>query len=160
MAMKRLLPTAIVLLLLQATPAAARDLQKGWEAAQRGDYAAALHEYRPLAEQGLVRAQYNLGFMYRESQGLPQDYSEAMRWFRLAAEQGLAPAQYNLGVMYGEGQGVPQDDILAHTWFNLAAAQGEEGASANRDTIAERLSPDQIAEAHRLAREWQPTSDP
>ena len=80
-----------------------QDFDAGVAAVERGDYAAALEEWRPLAEQGLADAQYNLGVMYDEGEGVAQDDAEAVRWYRLAAEQGDAGAQNNLGVMYDEG---------------------------------------------------------
>jgi TPR repeat protein len=80
-----------------------------------------------------------------------------MRWYRLAAEQGDADAQYIVGVMYHNGEGVPQDYIVAHMWWNLSATKGNELARQNRDVVARDMTPDQIAEAQRLAREWKPT---
>ena len=77
-----------------------------------------------------------------------------VKWYRLAADQGLDLAQSNLGNMYDNGYGVPQDYIQAHMWFNLAAAQGNEDAIGNRDIIAGKMTPSQIEEAQRLAREW------
>ncbi len=58
--------------------------------------------------------------------------------------------------MYAKGQGVPQDYVLAHMWFNLAGAQGDKKARKDRDLAASHMTPDQIAEAQRLAREWKP----
>ena len=72
---------------------------------ENGDYATALREWEPLAEQGNVSAQYNLGQMYRRGQGVPQNYKTAVKWYRLAAEQGYASAQFNLGLMYDIGKG-------------------------------------------------------
>ena len=60
---------------------------------------------RVRAEAGDAEAQYALGVMYANGQGVPQDDTEAGRWYRLAADQGLAEAQYNLGVMYANGNG-------------------------------------------------------
>jgi hypothetical protein len=83
-----------------------------------------------------------------------------MRWYRLAADQGQADAQRNLGVMYAEGEGVPKDDVQAHLWFDLAASRFSTGslnsgiAGRNRDRVAGLMNPTQIAEAQRLAREW------
>lgn len=85
-----------------------------------------------------------------------RDYTTAVRLNRPLAEQGDANAQYNLGVFYDNGLGVPQDKVRAYMWFNLSAAQGREGAAAFRDLIARRMTPAQIAEAQRLAREWKP----
>ena len=121
-------------------------------------------ETRALAEQGDARAQVYLGFMYVNGLGVPQDNVEAVWWYRRAAEQGSADAQSNLGFMYGTGAGVPPDYVAAHMWFNLAAARltGEDRNQAvtRRDIVAGRMSADQLAEAERRAREWQPTPEP
>ena len=85
-----------------------------------------------------------------------RDYTTAVRLNRPLAEQGDANAQYNLGVFYDNGLGVPQDKVRAYMWFNLSAAQGRDGAAAFRDLIARRMTPAQIAEAQKLAREWKP----
>ncbi|HJL65723.1 MAG TPA: tetratricopeptide repeat protein, partial [Arenicellales bacterium] len=76
------------------------DFNKGVAAYESGDFATALGEFRPLAEQGDADAQYNLGVMYEKGRGVPQDDKIALKWFTLAAEQGFARAQHNLGVMY------------------------------------------------------------
>ena len=118
------------------------------------DYAEAVRWYRRAAEQGDADAQNNLGGRYYNGQGVPQDYAEAMRWYRQAAEQGLAAAQSNLGVMYDNGLGVPADYVRAHMWYNLAAANGSTKAPKNRDLITRLMTPQQIAEAQRMASEW------
>ena len=64
---------------------------------ERRDYAAAFKGFRLASEQGYAYAQFNLGIMYYQGDGVPEDASEAMRWFRRAAEQGLSDAQFNLG---------------------------------------------------------------
>src|SRR5512136_459034 len=87
-----------------------------------------------------------------------RDYATALRLIRPLADQGNANAQYNLGVFYDNGLGVPQDKVRAYMWFNLSAAQGREGAAAFRDLIARRMTPVQIAEAQKLAREWKPNT--
>ena len=127
------------------------------------DYAEAAKWYRKAAEQGNASAQFNLGLMFSKGQGVPRDNAEAAEWFRKAAEQGVADAQHNLGVMYAKGQGVPQDYVLAHMWFNLATSrfpalekESREQAEKNRDIAASKMTPAQIAEAQRLAREWKP----
>ena len=120
-----------------------------------------LLELLEKAAQGHAAAQSKLGVMYTNGQGVPQDDGEAVKWFRAAAEQGHAGAQSNLGLMYREGRGVPHY-VQAHMWYNLAASQssGEdrETAAKNRDDIAKKMTPEQIAEAQRLAREWKPKS--
>ena len=107
------------------------DFQKGWDAYNRGDYANALREWRPLAEQGRVSAQFNLGWMYEYGKGVPKDYKTAVRWYRRAAVQRHAGthfyegvAQAALGKAYFLGQGVPQDFSEALKWLRKAARQG------------------------------------
>ncbi len=78
--------------------------------------------------------------------------------------QGYAFAQFALGSMYEKGQGVPQDYVQAHTWYNLAASRSPPGtdrdnAVKNRDIVAAKMTPAQIAEAQRLAREWKPKKE-
>ena len=87
-----------------------------------------------------------------------RDYATALRFIRPLAEQGDASAQYNLGVLYDNGLGVPQDKVRAYMWFTLSAAQGRDGAAAFRDLIARRMTPAQIEEAQKLAREWKPNT--
>ncbi len=128
----------------------------GQEAYDRGDYATALKEWRPLAEQGNAGVQFGLGAMYEMGLGVLQDYKEALRWYRLAAEQGNPMHQTMLGFSYLEGKIVPEDYILAHMWLSLAAAQGYEPAQKRRDSLARQMTHAQIAEAQRLAREWTP----
>jgi uncharacterized protein len=121
---------ALALMLMPAT-GAAQDFDAGVAAQQAGDYATALGVWTPLAEQGNAGAQYNLGVLYANGQGVPQDYAGAAKWHRLAAEQGDADAQFTLGVMYDNGQGVPQDYAEAMKWYRLAANQGYADAQFN-----------------------------
>jgi TPR repeat protein len=117
--------------------------------------AEALKWYRLAADQGNAQAQANLGIMYEKGQGVPRNAAEAMRWYRLAADLGNPRAQSGLGAMYADGQG---DYVNAYMWFTLSAAQGYQNGIKNRDKIAERMTPAQIAEAQKLAREWKPTT--
>ena len=143
---------ALVLALALSVPVLAAD----WvEAYQREDYAMALKEIRPLAEQGDVRAQAQLGLMYWAGLGVPEDDAEAAKWYRLAAEQGDQAAQFNLGSMYLKGRGVIKDYVQAHMWFNIAAALCG-GVTYRLDLVEQLMTPNQLAEAQRLAREWKP----
>jgi uncharacterized protein len=122
-----------------------------------------LDELRKNAENGDANAQALLGGHYARGKGVQQDFTEAARWYRRAADQGDAFAQYNLGVSYAEGQGVPQDYIAAHMWLSLAALRGsgeEQKQFTNaRDVAAKKMTPEQIAEAQRLAQEWKPKAE-
>ena len=113
---------------LGLTAPAWAGLDEGVAAAKRGDYATALRELRPLAEQGHAGAQNNLGFMYALGRGVAGDYAEAVKWYRKAAEQGHAVSEYNLGIVYAKGLGVAQDYAEAKRWFRKAADQGDGNA--------------------------------
>ena len=152
--MPRRISIALVLALLVALPAAAQDFEQGMAAADIGDYATALEEWRPLAANGNARAQYNIGFMYEEGRGVPLDPVESAKWYRKAAEQGYAAAQRSLGLKYELGLGVPQDQVLAHMWYTVAAAGGDKFSAKARDDFAKRMTPSQITKAQKLAREW------
>ena len=180
---------ATLLSLLIAVQSWGGDFQKGFDAYSSGDYATALKEWTPLAEQGYAIAQYNLGFMYENGLGVLQDYETATEWYTLSAEQGTAPAQYNLGLMYNNGKGVlqdykvaikwytlsaeqghaeaqtnlgllhdygrgvVQDYVKAHMWYNIGASNGNENGKKLRVLIAKEMTPSQIEEAQKLARE-------
>ena len=113
------------------------------------------------ADQEHTEAQTHLATMYDKGQGVPQEFAEALKWYRKAADQGWARAQSLLGSMYIEGKGVPQDYVLAHKWLNLANAKNRsmtdrmrDMTAQLRDIVASEMTPEQIAEAQRLAREW------
>ena len=122
------------------------------------EQAEATQLYRLAAEQGVAGAQSRLGIMYAEGRGVAQDDRESVRWFRLAAEQGDAEAQAGLGLAFGAGRGVLQDFVASYMWMTLSVAQLTgvtlNGALKFLDTIAAAMTPEQIAEAQRLAREW------
>ena len=82
------------------------------------------------------------------------DYATALKFWRPLAELGHARAKFNLGIMYGLGEGVPQDLVQALMWFNIADALGDESAHEERGKTVSLMTPDQIAEAQRMAREW------
>jgi TPR repeat protein len=129
------------------------------------DYAEAVKWFRKAADQGMARAQSDLGFMYADGQGVPQDFAEAVKWFRKAADQRYARGQANLGMMYSNGQGVPHDNVLAHMWLDLAAANfpasdpaDRDKAVKDRDFLTGTMTPSQIAKAQALAAARKPTT--
>ena len=183
-------PVALVLSIVCLAAPAWADFKAGADASQRGDYATALREWQPLAKQGQALAQYNLGLLYANGQGVSKDDAQAQQWYEKAAAQGHADAQVNLGILYDygrgvaqdfkkavywyrlsakqgnelaqrqlglmfeRGDGVPQDYVQAYMWYTLGAANGAKRGAALRDALAKRMTPDQIAEAQQLAREW------
>ena len=96
----------------------------GQSAYDKGDYAAALAYWQPMAKGGDASAQDGLGSLYALGKGVPQDYDKATTWFARAADQGLAKAQFHLGYAYLRGDGVTRDLNIATAWFQKAAAQG------------------------------------
>ncbi len=96
------------------------DFEKGLDCAQQQDFACALKEWKPLAAEGDMDAQYNLGIMYSNGEGVKQDKFAAFKYYKLAADQGYSKAQYNLGSMYNNGQGVKQDKFEAKRLYGLA----------------------------------------
>lgn len=123
------------------------------------DYAKAKAWYEKAAIQGHAVAQNNLGGMYASGTGVLQNFTKAKEWYEKSASQGLAGAQSNLGLLFANGNGVSQDYVQAHKWLNLAAAHGYKEAAKNRDLLASHMTPTQIAEAQRLAREWKPVDE-
>ena len=123
------------------------------------DYQEALKWYRLAAAQGYAPAEYSLGLAYEKGQGVPQDYQEAVKWYRLAATHGNEFAEINLGLLYTDGRGVRQDFVRAHMWFDLAAAasggDSRGTATKNRDTIAGKMTAQEIETAQQMARRCQ-----
>jgi len=140
------------------------QLASGIQAYKAGDYKKALKIFKPLAEQGGAAAQLNLGNMYLYGEGVPQDYAEAVKWYRIAAEQGDAEAQAMLGIMYLNGEGVPQDNVQALKWLNLSASRSQgkdhDYAVDRRIVTEKKMTPTQVVEAQKLAREWKPNKLP
>ena len=156
--MKHKLKTLVILTALlfgSVSVSYSQDYDKGLEAYNRGDYTEAFRILKPFAEKGDSVAQYSLGYIYANGDGVPQDYKSAVKWFRLAAEQGDSDAQSNLGHMYQYGIGVPQDYVLAHMWYNISASNGFTSERNFRDIIAGKMTSEQIAKAQQMARECQ-----
>ena len=147
---------SLSLLMVATTAASAQDYKKGDEAYAREDYATAFKEFSALAKQGYARAQFTLGVMYNNANGVTQNYREAVKWYRLAAEQGYGKAQTNLGMMYYFGHGVLQDNIYAYMWTNIGASKETRKYDRGlmiRDDIKKRLTASQLEKAQQLARE-------
>lgn len=120
------------------------------------NYAKALDFLSRAALRGDIDAMTSLGLMYSEGEGLERNFSKALEYLKPAANAGNWSAQYTLGAMYADGRGVPQDYVEAHKWFNILAAVGFEQVIETRNRLAKKMTPEQIAEAQRLAREWKP----
>jgi len=93
--------------------------------------AADFNQMQRWANQGIAEAQFNLGLIYDNGEGVRQDYSKAVQWYEKAANQGMPDAQFNLGLMYYNGKGVRQDYSKAAQWYEKAANQGYASAQSN-----------------------------
>ena len=102
-------PVALVLSIICLVAPAWADFKAGEHAYHRGDYGTTLREWQPLAKQGHAVAQYHLGLLYANGQGVPKDDAQARQWYEKAGVQGHADAQVNLGSLYDYGRSVPQD---------------------------------------------------
>ena len=107
-------------------------------AIEHGDYTTAMRVLRPLAEQGLAAAQFNLGLLYANGQGVPKDDAQARQWYEKAAAQGHPEAQVNLGILLVYGRGVTQDYKIAAYWLRLSANQGNDLAQRKLGLMYER----------------------
>jgi TPR repeat protein len=148
---------ALVLSVICLVVPAWADFQAGMDAYNRGDFKTALREWQPLTEQGDARAQFYFGLLYENGDGVPLDYAKARQWYEKAAAQGDAKAQLYLGLQSSFGQGVPMDLVEAYMWYSLAAGNGNAHAPGYRDDLARQMTPAQITEAQKRAREWKPS---
>ncbi len=131
-----------VVVLLSMALAVALPAHAGFDQAtaafDKGDYATALKELRPLAEKGDARSQYAMGVMAENGFGMPKDLKQAAAWYRKAAEQGNTDAQYNLGAMYEHGIGMPVNYVDAARWYRPAAENGDIDALSNLGVLYEK----------------------
>ena len=135
-----------------------KAVDDGYDAYNRGDYAAALALWLPLAKKGDGPAQNAVGDLYHEGHAVKGSDVEAARWYRKAAEQHVAEAQYSLATLYAQGHGVPHDTVLAYMWFALATAGGFDLATGDRDRTAALLTTAQMAKAAKMGAQWDPNS--
>ena len=102
---------------------------------------ARLTDLRRAAHQGDVSAQFTLGWMYDDGDGVPRDYRDAATWYTRAAGQGHANAQFNLALMLDAGRGAARDRAAADHWYRLAAAHGHQQAQRMIDALTVRPLP-------------------
>ena len=117
------------------------------------DYAKAFDWFKKMANRGQSDGQYKIGEMYYEGLGTEKNLMQAAMWYMKAAESGYTKAQFHLAKMYFKGEGVIQDYVEAYKWANLAAAKGTSYYAALRDAIKKEMTPEQIAEGQKRARE-------
>lgn len=116
------------------------------------DYREAALWYRKAATKGHVHAQYNMGILYEIGRGVVQDKAEALKWYLRAAEHGVGEAQWKVGLFYAEGIGISQDLIRAYAWLDCSDRRGIVQARSIRDTIAQKISPQDLSRARELTK--------
>jgi TPR repeat protein len=146
----------LVVLLLCAAPVAAQTHEAAIRAYNRGAYDEARATWLALAKTRDPTARYSLGRLYELGTGVKQDFEKAAYWYRLAAEQNHPYAQGSLAVLYAYGRGVEQDFVRSYVLSSRAAdnyskwaAPQREAALKNRDIVAARMTPEEVAEAQR-----------
>lgn len=113
-----------VFLVLFSAAALSGDFQKGWNAYNSLDYAAAKAEWQELADAGDARAAYGMGLLYGNGFGVDMNDELALKYYGVAAEQGHGDAAFSLAVMHQNGWGVSPSDETANTWYLVAAREG------------------------------------
>jgi TPR repeat protein len=119
----------------------------------KGSDKEAFKKTKALAEKGDQQEQFFLGGMYAKGKGCLEDDGEAIRWYKKSAEQGFARAQLWLGVVYGDGVGTKKDLVVGYAWYNIATVNEYSGARLLKDTIAKKMTPEQITKAQELSKE-------
>ncbi len=148
--MRRLL--VVALFGLFSSGLAAQSFDDAMKMYRRGDHAAALEIWKPLASNGNVDAQYNLGVMYAAGIGTDENDTRAVEWFRQAAMQGHPIAQRNLGIMYANGEGTASNFKRSYVWLQLAANRGDVHAREALDMLREIMDSSELGEVEaRLA---------
>ncbi len=151
----------VVLLGAQSQPPAQPGFQDGLLGYHRGDHTVAMEIWRPLAERGDASAQYMVGYLYAQGEGVVSNSGKAIKWYRKAADQGDPDAQLNLGLMYVNGVGVKKSYVSAYKWFALAyltypADEYRQNSFRYRENVDSLMSAEQIEKADRLVRSWKP----
>jgi|TARA_B110000908_G_scaffold73887_1_gene89028 TPR repeat protein len=104
-----------------------------------------------LAKKGYPWAQFNVGVMYANGEGVSQSDAKAIKWYRKGAEQGNTDAQMHLGVMYANGFGIVADAVRAYAWWSMAKMQGATSASKQISQLKTSMTLQQIADGEALA---------
>lgn len=122
------------------------------------DLAKARVWYQRAAEQGIVKAMHNLAVLTAGRDAAMTDYATAGKWFRAASDYGLTDSQFNLAIMHDSGLGMERDAKQAFKWFSLAARAGDEEAARRRESLRQKLQPQDVTEIEAELANWRPKS--
>jgi TPR repeat protein len=130
-------------------------MEKGAAAYTLERYREAFAYFFAAAERGDALGQAMIASMYAAGHGVARDYGRAAVWARRSADAGNAQGQVMMAILTTEGSGVPRNPVEAYMWATLAInGGGGRPAVEARDRVASRMTPQQIADGQRLAREW------
>ena len=96
-------------------------------------------------------AQFNMGWMYDNGEGMPEDDTKALEWYLKSAQSGHIESPNYIGILYDNGDGTPEDDIAAYAWWLIGIKRGDEAPRNNIDFLSEKLTPEQLAKAKELS---------
>jgi len=124
--------TLIFLLLSSfSTLSQGNNLELGIYELNRGEFHAAIEQFRPLVAEGYAPAQYQMGIVYQHGYGVPKNGMKALELFELSAKQNYSDAQFELALIYSEGKLVKQDFNKAFQLTHQAAKKGLASAQFN-----------------------------
>ena len=143
-----------------AVPAWADEFDGAFNAYSSGDFGVARTLLKPLAQGGDIRAQYLLGRIYSEGEGVAKNDAEGVKWYRLAADRGDIVSQLALGTMYVNGRGVRRSFVRAYSWFTIVSQNGGRAITGQalevRDIIEQLMTTQEIEQAEAFAAAWKP----
>ena len=141
-----------------AAPLWADEFDDAFNAYSAGDFTGARSMLEGLAQSGDIRAQFLMGRIYSEGQGVLKDDAEGVKWYRLAADRGDVVSQLALGTMYVNGRGVRQSFIRAYSWFTIVSQNGIRDMTGQalevRDLIEQLMTTPEIKQAEEFAAAW------
>ncbi len=143
-----------------SVPVLADEFDSAFNAYSAGDFGVARTLLKPLAQGGDIRAQYLLGRIYSEGEGVAKNDAEGVKWYRLAADRGDIVSQLVLGTMYVNGRGVRRSYVRAYSWFTIVSQNGDRDMTGQalevRDLIEQLMTTQEIKKAEAFAAAWKP----
>lgn len=133
----------------------------GYYEAGKKDFKEAVKWWQRAADKGNTKAMLRLAENYEEGKGVKRNQKEANKLYRMAADQGDEIGQHHMWTMYEFGRhGEAKDPFKAYMWY-MISDRTSRGIRRNPDDARKQasfsqLTPEQAAEAEKLAQEWMP----
>ena len=143
----------LILLFLLITKLSFADFESGLKAFNNGDYKTALNNWKPMAEEGVSNAQYNVALMYHNGLGVTQDYNEAFKWLLMSSAQGNLNSIRLLSTMYALGNGIKKDYLKSYMWAKIGADNDDQNSKLMMDGLIKEMSNSDIDKANALVKE-------